>query len=76
MMSSTAAPTSPLIGQVELYENERRWVGGGFSKKGLLPTERDPFSTRDGSLSYKTLEEAGGSAGKGVGMERCQSLRI
>ena len=41
-----------------LYENERRWIGGGFSKKGLLPTERGPFSTNDGSLSFKTIEEA------------------
>jgi hypothetical protein len=56
MMSS--AP-SPITGQVELYENERRWVGGGFSKKGLFPTERHPFSTEDGSISYRTLEQAG-----------------
>jgi hypothetical protein len=51
--------SSPITGQVELYENERRWVGGGFSKKGLFPTERHPFSTEDGSLSYRTLEQAG-----------------
>lgn len=54
------SPTSaPITAQVVLYENERRWVGGGFSKKGLLPTERHPFSSEDGSLSFRTLEQAG-----------------
>ena len=60
------APEPPLSASVEIYENERRWVGGGFSKKGLFPTERGPFSTNDGSLSYKTLEEAAAALlGKG-----------
>ncbi len=53
-----AAPPPPLSAYMEVYENERRWVGGGFSKKGLFPTERGPFSTNDGSLSWKSLEEA------------------
>lgn len=43
---------------VVLYENQRFWVGGGFGKRGLLPTERGPYSTEDGSVSFKTLEEA------------------
>ncbi len=54
-----AAPPPPLSAFMEVYENERRWVGGGFSKKGLFLTERGPFSTNDGSLSWKTLDEAG-----------------
>lgn len=55
------APPPPISAYMEVYENERRWVGGGFSKKGLFPTERGPFSTNDGSLSWKTLDEAGES---------------
>jgi len=43
---------------VELHENERRWVGTGFGKGGLLPTDPGPFSTTDGSLSWKSMEEA------------------
>lgn len=44
---------------IEIYENERLWIGRGFSQAGLLPTDRvGPYSTRDGSSSYKTLEEA------------------
>lgn len=44
--------------QVEIHENERAWIGGGFSKKGLLPNDCGRFSTIDGSLSWKTKEEA------------------
>ena len=43
---------------IEIYENERLWIGRGFSKAGLLPTERGPYSTRDGSLSWKTMPQA------------------
>lgn len=43
---------------IEIYENERLWIGRGFSKAGLLPTERGPFSTQDGSLSWKLLRDA------------------
>ena len=44
---------------IEIYENERMWIGRGFSQAGLLPTDRvGPYSTRDGSLSWKTLDEA------------------
>ena len=43
---------------------------------GLLPTERGPYSTKDGSLSWKTMKEASlsllrgevdGANGKGGG---------
>lgn len=52
--------------QVFIYENERAWIGGGFSKKGLMPNDPRPFSTKDGSLSWKTLEEASAALlGKG-----------
>ena len=45
--------------RIEIYENERMWIGRGFSQAGLLPTDRvGPYSTRDGSLSWKTLDEA------------------
>jgi hypothetical protein len=61
---------------IDIYENERLWIGRGFSQAGLLPTDRvGPFSTRDGSLSWKTLDEAieslllrrqgGGNVGEG-----------
>lgn len=44
---------------IDIYENERLWIGRGFSQAGLVPTDRvGPFSTRDGSLSWKTLDEA------------------
>ena len=62
--------------KIDIYENERLWIGRGFSQAGLLPTDRvGPFSTRDGSLSWKTLDEAieslllrrqgGGNVGEG-----------
>ena len=44
--------------QIEIWENQRLWIGKGFSSKGLFPTERGPYSTKDGSLSWKTLDEA------------------
>lgn len=43
---------------IEIYENERMWIGRGFSKLGLLPGERGPYSTKDGSLSWKSMREA------------------
>lgn len=42
---------------VEVDENERYWVGKGFVKGGLLPNDRGAFSTTDGSLAWKTIEE-------------------
>lgn len=51
MMSSAEA-------SVEIYENERAWIGGGFGKKGLLPNDRGRFSSVDGSIAWKTIEEA------------------
>ena len=65
-MMDSSEPPAPLRAQVVVYENERHWIGGGFSKKGLLLTERGPFSTNDGSLSFKTIEDASkGLLGKG-----------
>ena len=43
---------------VEIDENERYWVGGGFGRRGLLPNERGAFTTTDGSMSWKTTAEA------------------
>lgn len=43
---------------VEIHENERYWVGNGFGKGGLLPNDRGPFTSTDGSLSWKTPELA------------------
>ena len=45
---------------IYIYENERLWVGRGYTKKGLLPipTERGPFSSLDGSINRKTIEDA------------------
>lgn len=57
MMQSTL-PYPPLTRFVTIYQNERLWIGRGFSSKGLFPTERGPFSTEDGSCSWKTLREA------------------
>ena len=41
---------------IEIYENQRFWVGRGW--RGLLPTERKAYSTEDGSLSWRTVREA------------------
>jgi len=43
---------------VEIDENERYWVGGGFGRRGLLPSDRGAFSTTDGSMFWKSPEEA------------------
>lgn len=43
---------------VEIDENERYWVGGGFGSRGLLPNDRGPFSTTDGSMFWKSPDEA------------------
>lgn len=43
---------------IEIYENERLWVGRGFSRKGLLPTERGPYSSDDGTLNWKSIRDA------------------
>eukprot|EP00536_Pseudo-nitzschia_multiseries_P013890 jgi/Psemu1/291121/fgenesh1_pg.629_\ len=43
---------------VEIDENERYWVGGGFGRRGLLPNDRGPFSTADGSMVWKSPDEA------------------
>ena len=42
---------------VEIDENERYWVGGGFGRRGLLPNDRGAFSTTDGSMYWKSTEE-------------------
>mmetsp|Transcript_2602 Transcript_2602/g.5426 ORF Transcript_2602/g.5426 Transcript_2602/m.5426 type:complete len:533 (+) Transcript_2602:98-1696(+) len=47
-----------VIGAITIFENERTWVGGGFSKGGLLPNDRGRFCTQDGSRSFKTLDDA------------------
>lgn len=44
---------------VEIDENERYWVGGGFGRRGLLPNDRGPYTTTDGSISWKTPAECG-----------------
>jgi len=46
---------------VVLYENERLWLGRGFSKQGLYPGERGPYSTCDGTVSFATLSDANNS---------------
>jgi hypothetical protein len=44
---------------VEIDENERYWVGGGFGHRGLLPTgDRGVYTTTDGSICWKSIEEA------------------
>jgi len=43
---------------VELDENERYWVGGGFRGRGLLPNDRGAFTTTDGSMFWKSPAEA------------------
>lgn len=58
MMSSAKVEFCRLERPIEVYENERFWIGRGFSKVGLLPTERGPYSTKDGSLSWKAMREA------------------
>jgi hypothetical protein len=46
---------------IEICENERAWIGGGFTSKGLLPNDRGHYSTVDGSLSFQTIDEAAAS---------------
>eukprot|EP00985_Skeletonema_marinoi_P023804 scaffold16060_cov72-Skeletonema_marinoi.AAC.1 len=58
MMTSDKPEFCRLERPIEIYENERLWIGRGFSKTGLLPTERGPYSTQDGSLSWKSMREA------------------
>lgn len=43
---------------VEIDENERAWVGKGFGKGGLLPNDRGSYTTVDGTLSWKTSQDA------------------
>lgn len=55
----TTSPNSSILEHsIEIYENERTWIGGGFSKKGLLPNDLSAYSTIDRSASWKSLEEA------------------
>ena len=58
MMNSAKVELCRLEKPIEIYENERLWIGRGFSKQGLFPTERGAYSTKDGSLSWKTVPEA------------------
>ena len=57
-MMSASEDKNPIRVIVALYENQRFFLGFGFSKRGLLPTERGPYSSDDGSLNWKTIEEA------------------
>jgi hypothetical protein len=43
---------------VTIHENQRCWIGRGFSARGLLPNDRGPYSFADGSQSWKTRDEA------------------
>ena len=47
-----------VVETIEIYENERAWLGRGFAKGGLLPNDRGRYSTLDGSASWKTISEA------------------
>lgn len=58
MMNSAKVELCRLERSIEIYENERMWIGRGFSKQGLFPTERGPYSTKDGTLSWRTLPDA------------------
>ena len=58
MMNSAKDEHVILTRPIEIYENERLWIGRGWSAQGLLPTERGQYSTKDGSLSWKTMAEA------------------
>ena len=58
MMSSAKVEFVRYERTIEIYENQRMWIGSGFSKQGLLPGERGPYSTKDGSLSWKTMPDA------------------
>uniref|UniRef100_A0A7S2HD16 TRAF-type domain-containing protein n=1 Tax=Helicotheca tamesis TaxID=374047 RepID=A0A7S2HD16_9STRA len=66
-MTMTPVSMTGLQETIEIYENQRFWVGGGFSRKGLLPTDRcRAYSTFDGSLSWQSLQGASeGILGKG-----------
>lgn len=44
--------------EIALFENERYSPISGWSKRGLMPTDRGNFSNDDGSESFSTMEEA------------------
>ena len=62
MGSTMLLPTQyhpSMVEMVEIHENERTWLGGGgFSKRGLLPSDRGRYSSADGSVSWPTLDAA------------------
>ena len=43
---------------ITIYENQRYQPLVGFSYKGLLPTDRRRYSTKDGKRSWASIEEA------------------
>ena len=47
-----------IVREVDIYENERYSPILGWSSKGLLITDRSPFSTKDGASNFSNLEEA------------------
>lgn len=51
--------TNAIYREVELYENERyNPLSGGWSRNGLLLSDRSPFSSLSGEVGYSSIEEA------------------
>jgi hypothetical protein len=51
--------TKSIFREVELYENERyNPLSGGWSRHGLLLSDRSPFSSQSGESGFASIEEA------------------
>ena len=54
---TTSSTTTALTQTLQLHENQRFWIGQGFTGT-LLPNDRGRFSLTDGSQSWKSAQEA------------------
>jgi len=58
MMSDAPVSESVQVRLVEIFENERYSPLSGWSFKGLLPSDRNAFTTCDGRDGFTTMNEA------------------
>ena len=57
-MADAPVSESVQVRAIEMFENERYSPLSGWSLKGLLPTDRNAFTTCDGRDGFNKLEEA------------------
>ena len=58
MMADAPVSESVQVRLVEIFENERYSPLSGWSFKGLLPSDRNAFTTCDGRDGFTTMNEA------------------